>query len=156
MADNATTETAPGTHPDAAVINDDGSVTTRTGEGWVWCTDTSTGARVDIPARLLPKKGVTPVPGYPVNYTPIGRTPKPAVLLAGLTEGPDFEAAQATVASLRTSVGSAPTAPELDDLSAVAGPEAGTEVSTDVVAGTEPGTDETTSATKTTRKASAR
>jgi hypothetical protein len=80
MAETAET-TAPGTHPDAVVINQDGSVTTKAGKGWVWCTDESTGHRLDFPAHLLPRKGVTPVPGYPVNYRPVARAPKTQVQL---------------------------------------------------------------------------
>lgn len=80
MAENAET-TAPGTHPDAVVVNSDGSVTTKGGRGYVWCTDEGTGHRMDFPARLLPRKGVTPVPGVPVNYKAVGRSPKVRVQL---------------------------------------------------------------------------
>jgi hypothetical protein len=81
MADNAQTP-GPGTHPDAVVINDDGSVSTRPGKkAWVWVTDEGTGARYDVPASMLPRSGITPVPGYPVNYEPHARTPKPALAL---------------------------------------------------------------------------
>lgn len=71
-----TPDTAPG-HPDAVVINDDGSVTTRGGRGFVWVTDDRSGARYDVPARILPRRGLTPVPGYPVNYRAQARTTKP-------------------------------------------------------------------------------
>jgi hypothetical protein len=99
MADSAQTP-APGTHPDAVVINDDGSVTTRRGKGWVWVHDEGTGARYDVPARMLPRAGITPVPGYPVNYKPHARTPKPALALAdvGGTAG-RFAQAQAAAAA---------------------------------------------------------
>lgn len=93
MADNAT-DTTPGTHPDAVVINSNGSVTTRGGKGWVWVTDEATGARVDVPASMLPRAGVAPVPGYPVHYGPVGRAPKTRLQLgdkpptAGRAAGP--------------------------------------------------------------------
>lgn len=112
MADDATTP-APGTHPDAVVINDNGSVTTRKGKGFVWVHDESTGARYDVPARMLPRAGIRPVEGYPVNYQPQGRSPKTALQLGDLAPtagrassppavevGPELAAARAAEASV--------------------------------------------------------
>lgn len=112
MADDATTP-APGTHPDAVVINDNGSVTTRKGKGFVWVHDESTGARYDVPARMLPRAGIRAVEGYPVNYQPQGRAPKTALQLGDLPAtagrassppavevGPELAAARAAEASV--------------------------------------------------------
>lgn len=117
MADNATTPD-PGTHPDAVVINKDGSVSTRTRKAWVWVEDGVTGARCDVPATMLPRSGLTPVPGYPVNYQPQARAPKPALLLGQLPatagratstpdeeESPGLAAARASAAALTTTTG---------------------------------------------------
>lgn len=77
--------TKPTTAPDATVVvNDDGSVTAHGPRAWVWCTDESTGARMDIPASMLPKPGLTPVPGYSVNLKTRGRDAKSAVELSTL------------------------------------------------------------------------
>lgn len=116
MAEDATNPAAPGTHPDAVVINDDGSVTTRTGRGWVWVHDETTGARCDVPPSMLPRPGLTVVPGYPVNYGPQARPPKPKLLLGDVptTAGratsagevsADVAAARASAAALTTSTG---------------------------------------------------
>lgn len=83
MADNAET-TTPGAHPDAVVINENGSVNTRNGKGFVWVHDEITGARYDVPARMLPRQGLRVVEGYPVNYQRDARAAKPAVLLGDL------------------------------------------------------------------------
>lgn len=112
MADDATTP-APGTHPDAAVINDNGSVTTRKGKGFVWVHDETTGARYDVPARMLPRAGIRPVEGYPVNYQPQARAPKTALQLGDLPPtagrassapavevGPELAAARAAEAAV--------------------------------------------------------
>lgn len=141
MADNATTP-APGTHPDAVVINDNGSVTTRKGKGFVWVHDESTGARYDVPASMLPRPGLTPVVGYPVNYRPTGRTPKTALLLGDLPVSSgrassaaaepvsaELAAARATAASLTSSTEPpAPVEAEVtdDDQAAGAGDESTT------------------------------
>ncbi len=65
------------------VVGDDGRVTEHGPKAWIWCTDTSTGARIDYPARLLPKEGIEPVPGYEVNFGRQARDPKPATDLGG-------------------------------------------------------------------------
>ncbi len=93
MADDATPETTPG-HPDAVVINDDGSVTTRGGRGFVWVTEDVTGARYDVPASMLPRSGLTPVPGYPVNYRPVGRTAKSRLRLSSDPAAPTGDAGE--------------------------------------------------------------
>jgi hypothetical protein len=82
MAENA--DTAPGTHPDAVVVNDDGTVTAHGRRAFVWVHDESTGARYDVPATMLPRTGLRPVEGYPVNRRPHARPAKPAVLLGDL------------------------------------------------------------------------
>lgn len=121
MADSAK-DTTPGTHPDAVIINDNGSVTTRGGRGFVWVSDEKNGARYDVPAGMLPRAGLTPVPGYPVNYKPRARAPKPAVLLGDLTPtagrsalraGPvpaEVAAARAAAASVTGTTGTVPSA----------------------------------------------
>lgn len=101
---------APGTHPDAVVINDDGSVATRKGKGFVWVHDETTGARYDVPARMLPRHGLRVVEGYPVNYQPQARAAKPAVLLgdlsptAGKVVVSDGTPVPAAIAAARTAV----------------------------------------------------
>lgn len=57
-------------------INEDGSVTAHGRKAWIWCSDDETGARFDLAAHLLPKQGVTPVAGYPVNTGRFAREAK--------------------------------------------------------------------------------
>jgi hypothetical protein len=90
-----TANKAPGTHPDAVIINDDGSVTTRYQRGFVWVSDDKTGNRFDVPARMLPRQGLTVVPNYPVNYDPTGRPVKYRLDLAGDRDEPELAEASA-------------------------------------------------------------
>lgn len=77
-------DTNPNLEPGApVVIDDDGRVTAHGPKAWIWCTDESTGARIDVPAGRLPREGLTPVDGYEVNFGRFGRDPKPATDLAG-------------------------------------------------------------------------
>lgn len=74
----------PNKQPGAkVVIEDDGSVTAHGRNAWIWCTDAVSGARLDYPARRLPKEGLEPVPGYEVNFTPFARDSKSSTNLAG-------------------------------------------------------------------------
>lgn len=85
-----TANQAPGTHPDAVIINDDGTVTTRYQRGFVWVRDDATGNRFDVPARMLPRQGLTVVPNYPVNYDPTARPVKYRLDLAGDRDEPEL------------------------------------------------------------------
>lgn len=107
MAD--TSKTAPGPHPDAVVVNDDGTVTEHGRKAWIWCTDTSTGSRADYPASMLPVDGLVPVSGYPANLTRFGR---PAKSRAELVGEADLDTAASRAA---LTVSSAPLAPVGDD-----------------------------------------
>lgn len=82
-------DTNPNLEPGAlVVVDDDGKVTAHGPKTWIWCTDESTGARIDIPASRLPKDGLTPVDGYAVNFGRFARDPKPATDLAGGSPAP--------------------------------------------------------------------
>jgi hypothetical protein len=146
MAETAQTP-APGTHPDAVVVNDDGSVTQHGRKAWIWVHDETSGARYDVPAAMLPRKGLRVVDGYPVNLRPQARAPKPALLLGDVAASPgrvsiageqpvDARVAAARVASAATSTTSEPLLP--------AGPvggeqsEAGATPATEPVAGDQP------------------
>jgi hypothetical protein len=127
MAETAN-KTAPGTHPDAVIINDDGSVTTRYQRGFVWVSDDASGNRFDVPARMLPREGLTVVPGYPVNYDPTGRPPKYRLDLSGDRDEPELAetSAVARVAPEQGTVTGGAGEPETGDEGAlpVGGPEA--------------------------------
>lgn len=80
MAD--TTDSGPGTHPDAVKINDDGTPDTGGRTGWVWVEDPATGGRMDVHTSRAAwhiARGRKVVPGYPFNPGTSARPPKPAV-----------------------------------------------------------------------------
>jgi hypothetical protein len=120
MAETAQTP-APGTHPDAVVVNEDGSVTAHGRKAWVWVHDETSGARYDVPATMLPRKGLRVVEGYPVNLKPQARAPKSALLLGDVpltagrvvvadgSEPVDAKLAAARAASAATSTTTEPT-----------------------------------------------
>lgn len=127
MAETAQTA-VPGTHPDAVVINDDGTVTAHGRRAWVWVHDEGTGSRYDVPASMLPRQGLRPVEGYPVNTRPHARTPKTALLLTDIpvTAGrastaaaaepvsPELAAARAAAAALSASTSAAGASPAIE------------------------------------------
>lgn len=65
-----------------AHVNSDGTVTTSR-RAFVWCQDESTGGRFDVPAQTLPRSGVRPIEGYPLNFKRQGRNGKTRAQLAG-------------------------------------------------------------------------
>lgn len=82
MADDATPTTTPA-DDGRARVNEDGTVDTGGRPAWVWCQDPSTGHRFDYPSRALPRNGVEPVEGYPLNFKKHARPAKTRLQLAG-------------------------------------------------------------------------
>lgn len=74
MAD-ATTTTTPASYG-RAYVSSKGTVDTGGRRAWVWCQDADTGHRYDVLASRLPRKGLTPVEGYPLNFKQTAREAK--------------------------------------------------------------------------------
>lgn len=78
MADDATQTTTPAADG-LAHVDSKGQVPTDGRKAFVWVQDADTGHRYDVPARSLPRRGLTPVEGYPLNYNDGGRPAKSRV-----------------------------------------------------------------------------
>lgn len=81
MAESDATSTTPA-DDGRAHVNENGTVDTGGRRAFVWCEDTSTGHRFDMPSRALPKKGVKVVEGYPLNFKTTARAGKTRLQLA--------------------------------------------------------------------------
>ena len=63
-------------HDGKAKVSEGGTVDTGGRPGWVWVTDDVSGHRFDIRSNRLPRAGLTPVEGYPINYNQFARPGK--------------------------------------------------------------------------------
>jgi len=82
MAESDETTTTPADDGRARVSRN-GTVDTGGRPAFVWCQDDGTGHRFDLPVRALPKKGVTVIEGYPLNFKRHARAAKTRLELAG-------------------------------------------------------------------------
>ncbi|MET0417528.1 MAG: hypothetical protein ABW022_16060 [Actinoplanes sp.] len=85
---------------------------------WTWVRDPDTGYEFDVQTKAL-REGTVPVDGVPLHYGPRPRKSKPLTDLAGNPTTPRPRATDTT------DVGTAGTAPVVDDAPAVGGSDAG-------------------------------
>lgn len=81
MAESDETTTTPADDGRARVLPN-GKVDTGGRKAFVWCQDDVTGHRFDLFHQALPKRGVTVVEGYPLNFKRFGRPGKTRLQLA--------------------------------------------------------------------------